>query len=130
VARCTAILGDPDAPIPYEQAKADLAAARRELLDAETALPTNGAPPPPNRADINALAREFAAAFADIRTFINRRGVIERFVDKIRWDGDRRVAEIHCRVPRAAANNCNRREHVNCSSSDHYSFVINARLAA
>jgi site-specific DNA recombinase len=104
VERTEAILRDPDQPIPYARAKADVEAARRELLEAETAQPAEVVVLP-ERANIAAIAREFASARDEIKDFADRRGIIERLVEKIRYaDGD---AEITCRIS-VEPKNCNR----------------------
>jgi site-specific DNA recombinase len=104
VERAEAIFRDPDQPIPYARAKADVEAARRELLEAETARPAEVVMLP-ERASIAAIAREFASARDEVKDFADRRGIIERVVEKIRY-ADREV-EITCKIS-MEPKNCNR----------------------
>jgi len=108
LAHAERVFRDPDQPIPYSQAKADLEAARRELTEAEMQRPTEVFEMP-DRRDIAAIAREFRQGRDEIKDFADRRGFIERVVEQIRYaDGE---AEIACAISLSPKRNCNRREH-------------------
>jgi DNA invertase Pin-like site-specific DNA recombinase len=108
--RAEEIFRDPDQPIPYAQAKADVEAARRELIEAETARSAEVIAMP-ERADVVALAREFQRG-RKLTDFGDRRNVIERVVEKILFaDGE---VEIHCRVSVTPKKKCNR--HIGADS--------------
>ena len=90
------LLADPDQPLA--DAKRRVQAARQALAEAETALPADVLELP-ERASVAALAREFATA--RFENFADRRGLIERVVDRIRYqDGE---MEITCAVALGAA---------------------------
>jgi site-specific DNA recombinase len=116
--RAEEIFRDPDQPIAYTQAKADVEAARRDLLEAETARPAADVIQIPARADIAAVAREFARARHELKEFAHRRGVIERVVEKIRYA--EREVEIHCRVLVTPKKNCNRHVGAEAQSQGDY----------
>jgi hypothetical protein len=127
VQRAEAIFRDPDQPIPYAQAKADLEAARRKLIAAETARPPDVIDLP-ERKDVVALAREFAQG-RDLEDFSHQRGIIERVVQQIRYDGAKREAEITCAIALQSKKNCNGGVRGDCNTFESFPFVINARVA-
>lgn len=129
LARAEAIFRDPDQPIPYEQAKRGLEAARRELVEAETARPA-GISDMPARTAVAALARDFRQAHSELREadFDERRGSIQRVVEKIRYEAGN--VEITCRIPLDSKANCNEQAPDDCNTVASFPFVINRRVAA
>jgi hypothetical protein len=105
VERAAKILKDPEKPIPYDEAKADLDLAKRELLEAETAAP-NPVIPMPARKDVEAVSAEFRRMRHEIQSFEGRRKVLKTVVDKIRYADHK--AEIHCKLPAPSTRNCHR----------------------
>jgi site-specific DNA recombinase len=125
VAHAERVLRDPEQPIPYERAKRDLEAARRELLEAETARPADVFEMP-ERKDITALARQFAQARTEIKDFADRRGILKRVVNKILYVD--RAAEIHCAIQVNPKKNCNGKVDSNYNSL-RIPFVLHRRVA-
>ena len=127
VDRAEKILTDPDSPIAYEQAKANLDRARRELAAVESARGLAPVVVMPARKDVEAASAEFRKMRAEIESFDGRRKALCLLVDKILYAD--REAEIHCHLPAPAAQKCNRHVRADCNLIGSIPFVITARVA-
>ena len=98
VKRAEQILQDPDSPVAYTDAKANLEKARRDLLALEARGGTAAVFVMPARKDVNAISAEFRRMRTELVAFEDRREALKTLVDKVMYAD--REAEIHCRLPR------------------------------
>jgi site-specific DNA recombinase len=113
--RAEKILKDPDSPVPYEQAKADLDKARRDLATAESARGLAPVIVMPERKNVEAASERFRKMRRALEAFEDRREALCLLVEKILYAD--REAEIHCHLPAPkAARNCNRHVGANPQS--------------
>ncbi len=126
VDRAERILADPDAPVAYEKAKADLDRARKELAEAETRGP---APVfvMPKRKDVEAVSAEFRKMRYELEAFQDRRDALKVLVDRVLYAD--KEAEIHCRLPKPSARKCHRRISDDGILIGAIPFVIKVRAA-
>jgi DNA invertase Pin-like site-specific DNA recombinase len=120
------IFKDPDKPVSYEEAKADLEAARRELAQAQIAGGAAVAVMPLRR-DVEAAAAAFRRMRVKLTAFEDRREALQLLVAKILFEEGH--AEIHCHLP-AAAENYNSCIRGNCNFSGPIPFVISCPIPA
>lgn len=119
------IFKDPDKPVSYEEAKADLEKAKRELAQAQIA---GGAiiAEMPLRRDIEAVAARLRGMRHTLTAFEDRKAALHLLVEKIRYaDGE---AEIHCHLPAAVDEKCPNRLGAGDIFKDSTPFVINAAI--
>jgi hypothetical protein len=126
VARAEKILSDGDNPMPYEQAKANLTAARRELAQAQLSGGSAPVIPMPIRKNVEAASAEFRRMRTGLETPEVRREAFRLLVSKVFYaDGE---AQMECRLPAPGAQNCNQRECANSNLAESYPFVINLKI--
>jgi hypothetical protein len=130
VTRTERILKDPEQPVPYEEAKADLETARRELATAQIAAGAEVIAMP-LRQNVEAASAEFRAMRYEIQTFTGRRKALQLLIEKIHYaDGE---AEIYCHLPATDARNCHNRigGYSNLSHTSFHAipFILKRRVA-
>jgi len=127
LARAEQILADPDQPVPYAQAKANVEAARRELATAQMQVPAEVIALP-KRKDVDAISASFRAMRNELEVFEDRREALQLLVAKIFYED--REAEIHCHLPAASEKNCHHGARADGNSFGSIPFIINVRVAA
>lgn len=126
VAHAEKVLLDPDEPIPYAKAKANLEAARRDLAAVETKRGLAAVVVMPERKDVEAASARFRKMRDGIKSFDARREALCLLVEKILYAD--REAHIHCRLAAPTSSKCNRHAHDDCNLIAPIPFVISATI--
>jgi hypothetical protein len=120
------IFRDPESPVDYDTRKADLANARRELLNAESLHTAAPVFQMPTAKAIEALSRQFSEC-ANLKEFAHRRGIIERAVERILFADNK--LDIHAFVEVSPLFNRKQHEHGVSNLAIRIPFVIERRVA-
>ena len=131
--RAEMILADPEAPIPYKQAKKNLDAIRTEKALIEKEIAALGQIiQMPTKSRVKAWCEEIRGA--EITSFEWRRAILEQCVDRITWVKNQSlVIECHISLANSAVRNgCKDQDssnHFVLGETTTYRFLIEARAA-